>query len=438
MSEHLKLAESLLREARNEGAKAAEVLVVASTSRRAERVRGPVRVDEHVEAVIRVFDGEGRRAQARGKVAESTGADAVMRRAFRALERAEPDPYEGPAQRLDRTDRGLSILDRRQAHLDDESRLEVLQDNIEQCTAVGSKIRAGSFTYEEELLERAFTSSRGVHAHEVSTRYRLEGEAFAVGAPDVVIRDRIDSRHFADVASRPLGHELGQRVLALDTRAEPPEGKTAVVFEPRAFAALLEVLIPAFRAERVDTKRSLLLGRTGTRIGSDKLHLVDDGRLPGGYATRAFDDRGVPPVAMGLITEGIADGLYEGVRRAAEHGRRPTGHELEDGGLWMGNLIIRPGSRSRNMLFPDLGTFVAVDEVLDVSDVSERSGKIDVPVRLSRWEGADWAGTIGEAVLDTDIFELFGGIQNLTSDQSRHGRVDACTVITEGPWFRWS
>ena len=435
MSEHRKMAAALVRQARKEGAKEAEVLVTSSERRAATRVRGPVTQETHVEAVIRIFDGQGRTAQARGKVAESTGAEAVLRRAFRALERAEPDPAESPAPRLDLVERGLSILDRRQKLLEDDDRLEVLRDNMDECRKVSATVRLGAFAYEEELRERAFVSSRGVDTVEIGSRYWLRGAAFAVEHPDEVVTDEVSSRHFADVASRPLGFELGSRVLALSTPAELPAERTAVVFEPRAFAALLEALLPAFRAERIDTKRSFLLGRVGTRIASDKLHVVDDGRLPGAFETRSFDDRGVPPVSMGLITEGVAATLYEGPGRAAQNGRRPTGHELEDGGLWMGNLIIRPGSRSRNMLFPDLGTFVTVDEVIDLSGVSERSGKIDVPVRLSLWEGPDRVGSIGRAILNTDVFELFGGIQNLTSDQGRYGRVDACTVITEGPWF---
>ncbi len=434
VNERRKMATELVQMAREQGAREAEVLLTRVVSRTASEGDRALEETTTTDAHIRVYDSKGSMSMARGRVAESTGADTILRRAVRALGKALPEGHELPP-RLDIPTRGLSILDRRQSRLIEEDRLDVLRLNRDQCREAPASVRVGPLSYSEEFRERVFVSSGGVDVVEESSSYCLSGVAWRAESPDQRVRAEVRSRTFADVASRPLGHELCARTGRLGTRASMPGSRTAVVVEPRAVAAILEAIVPSFRAERVDTKRSFLAGRVGTRIGSEKLHVVDDGRLGGALETRSFDDRGVSPVAMTLIREGIADAMYEGPQRAARHGRRPTGHERADGTLWPGNLIIRPGSRSRNMLFPALGSFVAIDAVLDTSGISERSGAIKVPVRLSRWEGPTWQGTIGEAVLDTTVFELFGGIRNLTSDQGRYGRVDACTWITEGPWF---
>jgi len=434
VNERRKMATELVRMARDLGAREVEVLLTRVVSRTARE--GDRTLDESTatDAHVRVYDGRGGMAKARGRVAESTGAETILRRAVRALENAKSGGHELPP-RLDIRTRGLSIQDRRQGRLMEEDRLEVLRLNREQCREAPPAVRVGPLSYAEESRERVFVSSGGIDVVEESSSYSLAGEAWRAESPEERVRAEVRSRTFADVASRPLGHELCARIGRMGTRASMPGSRTAVVVEPRAAAAILEAIVPSFRAERVDTKRSFLVGRVGTRIASPKLHVVDDACLGGALETRSFDDRGVSPVAMTLIREGIADALYEGPQRAASHGRRPTGHERADGSLWPGNLIIRPGSRSRNMLFPDLGTFVAIDAVLDSSGISERSGAIKIPVRLSRWEGPTWQGTIGDAVLDTTVFELLGGIRHLTSDQSRFGRVDACTWITEGAWF---
>ena len=430
-----RIPDALVRFAKESGARSAEALVVQSDVRRlsAESRPGGHLVTED-QVWVRVYDEQGRCGRATGSLGSEEGR-AVIKKAIAKMPAAPPDPGGQPPPRLDATVTGLSILDRRWKILEDTDRREIIAENHAGCRSVPSPLASLRFQYEERLQRRCFSSSRGVDLFEESTFYQLHGEASAAERPDLRVTGSVLSRHFADVASMPMGADLGARITAMSRKALLPPERRAVVLEPRAVASLFMALIEAFRSERVATGKSFLSGHLGDLVASERVHVVDDGTITGGYATRGFDDRGVPPVPLPLIREGVSAGLYQGPHAAWEANRRPSGHERADGSLWSGNLIIRPGSRSRNMLFPELGSFAAIDEVMDTAGINPATGKIEVPVRVSRWEGAECAGYVGIRTLSTDAISLLKSVQHVTSDQTRFSGIDVCTLICDGPWL---
>ena len=133
-----------------------------------------------------------------------------------------------------------------------------------------------------------------------------------------------------------------------------------------------------------------------------------------------------------LIREGTLGALYQTPRSARLLNGRPTGHALGDGGVWPGNLIIRPGSRSRNMMFPDVGRYFLVDDILDFAGLNLKTGALVLPIRLALGEQGRTLGGLGRATLRGTIFDLFSGIQEMASDTERHGSADVCTWVVTG------
>ena len=425
----------LLDRVTNAGAAHAEVFAVRMEARRLGQ--GHPAVDRNVDFryTVRVWDDQGRIGLATGRGAAPTTADhdRVIQQALGTIADV-PGTESGPPPRLDIPDRGLDINDRRLPLLDDDMRRGVLRANIDGALQVDRRVATTDFRYEELHATRCFASSRGLSVEEHGTRFALIGStATADGSRKV--RGQLVSRNFAEVGSRPLGFELGTRLVQALTPAALPEAPTTVVLEQRAVAALLPRLVPAFSAERISTEDSYLRGRVGSRVASRELHVVDDARRPGGMATRGFDERGVPPVSINLIKEGRAAGLYQGPRSAALVDARPSGHERADGSLWPGNLVVRPGSRSRNMLFPDLGTFVIVAELTDTGGIDPATGEIDVGALVFVADASGTRGCAGVHRLRCSAQDLLSGVVKVCNDQQRHGIVDTATWLVEGVWF---
>jgi len=435
--------DQLLRETLEAGAKKAEVFAARTEARRLSDIDGAPPSRPAVSTIdyrvcVRVWDAEGQmgEALASGPHADEHDRGDLVARALASLAPARPGETE-PAPRLDVRGRGLDICDRRLPFIDDNMRREVLESNLQACHAVDPRVRRVRFRYEELHETRAFASTAGLSVEEQGTRFALIGSASSAtdAQPGRKVRGQLVSRNFAEVASRPLGHQLGTRLVATLQPAELPSTPTAVVFEQRAVAAMLPRILAAFSAERIGSGDSFLTGRVGTRVASSELHVVDDALRPGGMATRGFDERGVAPTSVNLLKEGRAAGLYQGPAAARMADARPSGHERSDGSIWPGNLVVRPGSRSRNMLFPDLGTFVIIDEIVDSASIDPASGTIDVGVLAFVADASGPHGCAGVHRLRCTVDELLGGVKKVCSDQERHGIVDTATWIVNGIWL---
>ena len=382
---------------------------------------------------VRLFDGKGGVGLATGGYEGGQDVAAVVDRAAAAMGPA-PEGDTRPSPRLDVVERGLGIDDPRLPMLDEAARAEVLEWNLEGLAGTEG-LRVGRFEYTEARTQRAYASSRDFELSEGSTVFSLRGTVSSTSAPALSLTDCLRSRNFAEVGSKPLGVELGRRVLAMGKPAALPRGPTLVVLEQRAVGALLPKLLAAYSLEAMQSGESFLAGHIGRRVGNTPLHVIDDALRPGGLATRRFDSRGISALPITLLKEGVVAGWYQGTVASARSDSRSSGHEHPDGSLWMGNLICRAGTRSRNMLFPDMGEFVVIDDVLDTSGVDIATGRLVAKVRVSVWSGNRCVGYAGERTLDTTIEALFMGVQHLCNDQERHGIVDTPTWIVDGPWF---
>jgi len=163
-----------------------------------------------------------------------------------------------------------------------------------------------------------------------------------------------------------------------------------------------------------------------------RIHLIDDGTLPGGLRTRSFDDRGAVPIPLVLVREGHVEGELVGPEVAHALETQPTGHVIGEG-LSPSNLALRAGGRSVNAALSDLGGIVLqVDELGDLGGVDPSTGVLDLPIdgavlKLNRPIGAVRGGR-----LQGDLRVVLGKLVEVCSDTDRIGHVDAPAMIVDG------
>lgn len=408
---------AVLDAARAGGARAAEVLFEEHRSLEQASARSrPVTAGE-VRWTVRVW-GEGGRAG----VGTAPDADAARFLAAEAARVAPPDPLAGPIDRLTVRTGALGIDDRRWPALTDADRLEVL--SLAERALDRSKLPLVQLRYRQRRVERAWASTRGVEAGEAATLFELAG---AVRVGELHVAHRIASRHFSDVASLPFGPDLVRRAEGLARPAALPPAAWPVVLEPRVVAELVRALAPAFAAPAV-RGGSFLKEWLGRPLADPVLHLTDDAGLFGALATRAFDDRGVPPIAVTLVREGVVNGLYHDPESARVDGLRPTGH-VADGAVAPANLVVRPGSRTRNVILGELGRFLVLDR-LPPFDVATGRFTGEVPVVVAERGERHGAARVR---LDLHARELLGAFRELAADQERCCEVDAPSAVLELP-----
>jgi predicted Zn-dependent protease len=286
-----------------------------------------------------------------------------------------------------------------------------------------------SSAYEEQVLQRAFANTRGASGVEHGTRFRVRIDA-RLGRAGPVHRHQVAARQFAGIASMPFGQDLGERLRRLSNPVDLPSEPLPVILEPRPLAHILRSLARACVAREVDAGRSFLSGLPGRRVASPRLHVIDDPTMPGGLHSRAFDDRGVAPVPVVILREGVAAGLYLDPETARAAELRPTGHDM-GGSPRPSNLVVRPGSRTRNAIGMDLDDYLTLDEIHAETPVDVATGLLEATCDLLLYRGHRLRGAIAGRPLRLPVATFLAGIREVASDQLRVEEVDACPLVLD-------
>jgi PmbA protein len=153
---------------------------------------------------------------------------------------------------------------------------------------------------EDGSSEAELANSRGLHA---STRSRIatlyvEAAEFgrSVASASLYVAAR-EPRRFHPTA---LARRLADRLAVTAVGAPPERDGGEFLLAPVVAAHLLAGLLPLFVGPGPG---SHLLGTRG-RFGSDRLTLIDNGRLPGGAFESPVDGEGVPTREVVLVEEG--------------------------------------------------------------------------------------------------------------------------------------
>lgn len=422
--------EAMVEEARREGARGVEVLweqVTGHTARADGRkvVQAPLDVEDRLR--ITVWLEGGRRGEATALDGDGT---ACLRSALAAAAGAPEQEDSGPVDRLRPVVAGLGIRDRRYDHLEPEDREELLTDALRGARSVDRAARLEQLRYRDEHRQRRFVNSRGVALEEASTRFDAWGEVHLGG---LRLDDHIASRSFASIGSLPFGHTLAQRAKDLLVDGETLDGEVKAMLPPRVVAQLIEALGPAFTPDRVGglTPFFLYAPEGEPAPVDERLHLLDDGQLPGGLHTRSFDDRGVVPVPRTFVREGRADQAMVPPDVARRGRTTPTGH-VAGHGLRTGNLGLRGGTRSMNASYTDADTWALELDSLDLSGLDWATGVCETHIDAKVMQSNVQRGAVRDRRARLDLKRMLSNIVRLCSDTDRIRHIDAPALFLDG------
>ncbi|MCP4804232.1 MAG: hypothetical protein GY913_23520 [Proteobacteria bacterium] len=338
--------------------------------------------------------------------------------------KAKANPLAGPADVYPISVRGLGLDDPRHSRLTDEDRLHVVRAGAEACTSSNTRFVKGA--YEDVRLLQSFLSSRGAEAAVSSTTYTVD---LTVASSAHELDFHTVGRAFANVGALPYGAGLVKRLDVLrGKKVSLPTAETAIILPPRVLAWFLARIAPAFCADRVAAKKSFV--SKVERVGSYRVHMTDDATLHGGPLTVAHDQRGVAPMPVPLLREGLPAGhLHSPETARAVEDARPTGH-VRDGKLRPSNLVVRKGNRSRTQMLGEVPWSVFFDHVHGEIDLATGDFEVRGPGQLLK--SGKPAGVLASSVLSGNVCDLLNGVVEIASDQQRIGHVDCATALIKG------
>lgn len=117
-----------------------------------------------------------------------------------------------------------------------------------------------------------------------------------------------------------------QKTVAQIGAAPVPSGHYPVIFDHSQMTAMLEIFSSVFSASQVQDGLSLLGGKTGQKIASEAVTLVDDPFYPDNFFPCAFDAEGVPTQTKTVIENGVLKQLLYDRAAARKDGVESTGN----------------------------------------------------------------------------------------------------------------
>jgi|HubBroStandDraft_3_1064219.scaffolds.fasta_scaffold02136_3 predicted Zn-dependent protease len=156
---------------------------------------------------------------------------------------------------------------------------------------------------EDGSSEGELASSRGLRARFRRRVATLFLHAAGPGRPAAAASLYLAAREARRFAPKALARRLADRLSVEATARPPAEGGGEVLLAPPVGARLLAGLLPLFVGPEAAHRLAGLRDPRG-RAASERMTLIDNGRLPGGALESALDGEGVPCREVALIEGG--------------------------------------------------------------------------------------------------------------------------------------
>lgn len=309
----------------------------------------------------------------------------TVERALTLAEIADPDEHRHLPEPKPVSDEDLAIYN--PAMLDVEPETKV---------AFAKAIEAAALAHDE----RVQVSIRNMYLDGISEVYLVNSKGFAgtynstfaggyimvmaVGEDDRATGFGLDfGRSLEEISAAEIGRKAAEQAVKLLGGKPVPTQRATVVYHPVAATNLLGAVSQALTAQAMQRNRSFLQGKLGQTVASDVVSLLDNGRLPGGLATRPFDDEGNPTSATRLIDEGVFQAVIHDAYTADKDGTDSTGNASRGShrsapGLSPSNFYIQPGPDDAEAVIAGVEKGLYVINTMNTHSINPVSGDYSV------------------------------------------------------------
>lgn len=218
-----------------------------------------------------------------------------------------------------------------------------------------------------------------------------------------------------------IGREAGQQAAKLLGGKPALTQEATIVYAPFPANAVIGALAQALTAEAMQKNRSFLQGKMGQDVASDTVTLLDNGRLPGGLATRPFDDEGVPTGATRLIDEGVLQAVLYDTYTAGKDGVSSSGNAMrfshrQPPQLMPSNFYLQPGNATPEEVIAGVKQGLYVVNTMNTHSINPVSGDYSVSAQGFWIEDGKLTHPVNEVTIAIPLDKLLQNIKAVAND----------------------
>jgi PmbA protein len=231
--------------------------------------------------------------------------------------------------------------------------------------------------------------------------------------------------------SKSVGEKAAQRVLRRLGGRKIKTCEVPVVFDPEMAASLLRNLASGLSGYSLYKGASFLMGKLGSKIGSDLLIVIDDGTIPGALGSRPFDGEGLPTCKKTVVENGELKSYlldtYSGKKLAMASTGNASRSVGEPPGVSPANFYLVPGKDSPESIIRSVKSGLYVTEMIGFG-VNMLTGDYSRGAAGLWIENGELAYPVEEITIAGNLKEMFQNVDSVGSDLEMRGRISSPTI----------
>ena len=227
-------------------------------------------------------------------------------------------------------------------------------------------IEVGGVEYAESAESVTIMNSKGLRLAQKSNYFYVVGQAVArEGTQTKSGWELFLDNDFSKLEIQKLAKAVIDNTVSQLGGEACESAEYKAVLSPDVVKSFLQFYVGNADAEEVQKRSSLFIGKLGQKIASSKI-TVEDKPLQRNVFARWFDDEGVATYNKPIIKNGVLSTYLYNLTTAAKDGVESTGNGSRGGskmGISTFFLALKPGKKSQEELFQEIGNGVYITEV---------------------------------------------------------------------------
>jgi PmbA protein len=317
-----------------------------------------------------------------------------------------------------------------------DAKVELARAIESKANAYDSRIkRVRNASYDETAWEGIMVDH---HGEQIKHRQTVFGGSISCvaeeGSSAEMGYDSYYSTDFDQIHAESIAQTAAANAVRLLNAGTAPTMTCPAVFENSVVAQLLGFLASSFSAENIDKKFSILVGKKGEKLFSDKLTLIDDGLLAGGVVTAPFDGEGRPSQTTTLLDHGmVRNFLYDGYY-ARKHGTVSTSSSRRGSlktvpSIGPSNLYLKKGSLSEEKLIAKAGKGIFITDLMGLHTANPVTGEFSVGASGVLIEGGKLTRPVKGFAIAGNLVDLLQQVSEVGSNIRFWGSVGAPSLL---------
>ena len=440
--EMLRLAENAVGIALKKGAEEAEAYVYEGQATNVGMERGQITKSNKT-----IDRGLGIRATVNKAVGFAytniiegqTAIEDTILRALSAARASKPDqdwngfPEKKPYVTAEKT------YDRKILELRSEGLVNIASEMLDAALSVNKRIFPIEGGAGAAYLSSAIANSNGVAGFDRGTIMECSLAAVAKQGNTVTpVCFEFNAGRAYEVDAAWVGKEAARLAVAALKTKRIKTATTKLILTQFALQELLHfTLINAVKADNVQRNQSPFQGRIGEKVASENITIHDDGLLPSGLHTWAFDGEGFPHQKTTLIHKGVLSSFLYDTYAAKKEGKDSTGNASRAGYLSTPkieatNFHIMPGNHTEDQLMKEVDDGLLIYYLQGAHSSNPVSGEFSV-VATPAWKirKGEIAHATRGVMLAGNIFEVLKNVSVIANNERQIGQLVAPWILVE-------